>query len=188
MEIDDPFRVPGQDSQPSAEPDQPQGVADSAPSILPITTTPIQPQPEEELYLTKTPELFQRVDARGKVYVCKKTDDGVIVRVREAGTIKDVLTQELRKAAIMKPSEITEALQSEPDSMTAFERAALTLASSAAAGDREAINTLLDRIIGRPKQTSESVSVSFSIDDILTGKATMTNPPNFPDIEVNPDE
>jgi hypothetical protein len=112
----------------------------------------------------------------------------VIVRVRESGSIKDVLTNELRKAAIMKPSEITEALQNEPDSMTAFERAALTLASSAAAGDREAINTLLDRIIGRPKQTSESVSVSFSIDDILTGKATMTNPPNFPDIEVSPDE
>lgn len=54
----------------------------------------------------------------------------------------------------------------------------IKLAQRAAGGDMEALNTLLDRVIGKPKQFSESVTMKVSYQEFLEQIAKQEQPIN----------
>jgi hypothetical protein len=57
------------------------------------------------------------------------------------------------------------------DGMTNAEVMIVKLARSAASGDPEATSMLLDRVLGRPKQSVESKSMTMTYADVLKEKA-----------------
>lgn len=108
-------------------------------------------------------DTFQIVD-KNTVYECKN-ESGVIVRLRPIGSVKDLVKKALGDAAFSLGVELTEAQLLK---MTHVERAAYHLARAASGGDVEAFEKLLDRLIGKPKQVSESVTAKFSVDGVLS--------------------
>ena len=59
--------------------------------------------------------------------------------------------------------------------MTNAEVMIVKLARSAAGGDQEATSMLLDRVLGRPKQSVESKNLSMTYADVLKEKAARAN-------------
>ncbi len=117
---------------------------------------------------------FTLVDpASGDVLECKK-ESGVVVRLRNLGSVKDWAKTALARIALAPCQELTPEQMSH---MSHFELAAYHLSLAASSGGREAMTELFDRILGKPKQSSESVSISDTVDNIL---ARETNPPSAP--------
>lgn len=56
------------------------------------------------------------------------------------------------------------------------------LTLKAATGDKDAVNTVLDRLLGKPKQAVESVNVSMSYQDFLSDIAQKESTGNIIDI------
>jgi len=71
------------------------------------------------------------------------------------------------KAAVLRQEE-----EMEFEGMTNVEVMLVKLARSAAAGDPEATGMLLDRVLGRPKQSVESKSMTMTYADVLKEKAS----------------
>jgi len=106
-------------------------------------------------------ELRTKVTQSGQVVQYRITN-GVEVIEKELGSIKDIAKKALFEAAMTK-------LDEKPDTkrMTAVELAAYQLAKKAAAGNREAITELLDRILGKPKQSVETKNLNLTLEDVL---------------------
>ncbi len=126
--------------------------------------------PVEERSLTPPEDrTYQEVNDRGHIIVYKQ-ESGVPVKLQDLGHIKDRFNQAIWKAALRHPNKpLTE---EELEEITNVDLAAVQLASRAAGGDMDAINALFDRVLGKPKQTSESINVDLNIDAILTGEKT----------------
>ncbi len=77
----------------------------------------------------------------------------------------DLSDAEHKKAVARREEEM------EFEGMTNAEVMIVKLARSAASGDPDATTMLLDRVLGRPKQSVESKSVTFSYADVLKEKA-----------------
>ena len=126
----------------------------------PFAQVPVSP-----VVLTENQVYYNQVDSSGRVGKYK-IESGVSVQVADLGNIKDFFNQAIVKASIMTPEDF-EAV--DIGDMSHIEIAAIRLAAYAAAGDLKATQELLDRVLGKAKQVSESTNLNLSIDDILTG-------------------
>ncbi len=115
--------------------------------------------------LTEKDIFYNEIDRAGNVGKYKM-ESGVPVKVADLGNIKEYFNHAIMKAAIMSPEEIE---ATDFGDLTHIEIAAVKLAAYAAAGDLKATQELLDRVLGKAKQVSESTNLNLTIDDILRG-------------------
>jgi len=119
---------------------------------------------------------FNLVDpATGNVLECKK-ESGVTVRLRNLGNVKDWAKTALARIALSPGNELTPEQMSH---MSHFELAAYHLSRAAGGGDRNAVSELFDRILGKPKQSSESVTISDTVDNILARETDAPSAPRY---------
>lgn len=111
----------------------------------------------------------------GKVLECKK-ESGVIVRLRDLGNVRDWAKTALARIALAPCVELTPEQMSH---MSHFELAAYHLSLAASSGGRDAMTELFDRILGKPKQSSESVSISDTVDNILAREVNAPSAPQY---------
>lgn len=118
---------------------------------------------------------FTLVDPQtGNVIECKK-ESGVVVRLRSLGNVREWAKSALARIALSPCNTLTPEQMSH---MSHFELAAYHLSLAASSGGRDAITELFDRILGKPKQSSESVTISDTVDSILAREAP-PEPPRY---------
>lgn len=110
------------------------------------------------------PRTYQIID-RGKVWECKR-ESGLEVRIRPLGSVKDALSNAIGNAILAHSRELT---PEELTRMTHLEKAAYHLARAAGEGDVSCFETVLDRLVGKPKQVSENFQAKLNIDGALSG-------------------
>ena len=115
--------------------------------------------------LTDKDVYYNQIDKNGNVSKYK-LESGVPVKVADLGSIKDFFNQAIMRASVMTPDQVADL---DFGDMTHVEIAAIKIAAYAAAGDVKATQELLDRVLGRAKQVSESTNLNLTIDDILSG-------------------
>ena len=128
-------------------------------------TNPFAPTEVVTKELTEKDIYYNEIDERGNVGKYK-IESGVPVKVKDLGSIKDYFNHAIMKASLMSPEDISTLDFGE---MTHIEIAAIKLAAYAAAGDLKATQELMDRVLGKAKQVSESTNLNLTIDDILNG-------------------
>ena len=127
-------------------------------------TDPFEPVKETRA-LTEKDIYYNEIDKFGMVQKFK-IESGVPVKVADLGNIKDYFNKAIMTAAMLTP----DALENlEMGDLTHIEIAAIKMAATAAAGDLKATQELMDRVLGKAKQVSESTHLNLSIDDILNG-------------------
>ncbi len=141
---------------------QPETEDPFAPVVSPVGTSdsPLTPFTVEPKI---TGDTFQRVDARGIVSVYK-IESGVEVKIKVLGPIRQQVKLALFNAAL---SPAVEKTPEQLSGMSHIELAAYHLAKASSDGDIDAFEKLLDRLIGKPKQSTESVRVNFNVDEAL---------------------
>ena len=122
-------------------------------------------EPTEVVALTEKQVYYNEIDKFGMVQKFK-IESGVPVKVADLGNIKDYFNHAIMKAAMLTPDQLEDL---ELGDMTHIEIAAIKMAATAAAGDLKATQELMDRVLGKAKQVSESTHLNLSIDDILNG-------------------
>lgn len=127
---------------------------------------------------------FQIVDERGIVVLCKM-ESGVPVKIKTLGPLKQQVRLAIYNAAMAPSGEKTAAEQAK---MSHIELAAYHLARAASGGDLEGIDKLLDRLIGKPKQSTESVRLNFNVDEVLTSEDSPKQVQAMQEFEEMPDE
>lgn len=110
------------------------------------------------------PLTYQIID-RGRVWECKR-ESGLEVRIRQIGSVKDALSNAIGNAILAQSREIP---AEELSKMTHLEKAAYHLARAAGEGDVSCFETVLDRLVGKPKQVSETFQAKMTIDGALSG-------------------
>ena len=128
-------------------------------------TNPFAPAVIEKKELTDKDIYYNEIDEHGNVGKYK-IESGVPVKVKDLGSIKDFFNHAIMKASVMSPEDL---LVADFGEMTHIEIAAIKLAAYAAAGDLKATQELMDRVLGKAKQVSESTNLNLTIDDILNG-------------------
>lgn len=106
---------------------------------------------------------FLKVDPSGIVGLYKM-ESGIPVKIRALGPLKQQVKLAIFNAALAPAREVT---PEEMAQMSHVELAGYQLARAASNGDLDAIDKLFDRLIGKPKQSTESVRVNFNIDEAL---------------------
>ena len=127
-------------------------------------TDPFAPK-EETTALVEKDIYYNEIDRSGNV-AKYKIESGVPVKVADLGNIRDYFNKAIMKAAMMAPDDLEDL---DFGGMTHIEIAAIKLAAYAAAGDLKATQELMDRVLGKAKQVSESTNLNLTIDDILNG-------------------
>lgn len=145
---------------------------------MPPISNPFEPVPNPPA-LPSLPT-FEKVDDRGHLCVYKR-EDGLLVKLKDLGPVKKRFEHYLLQASMTPLVDIDRKLQS-PQSLTAAEAAAYGLAYAASTGSLDSVKELFDRILGKPKQYTETVSLKLTIDDILNQAAGIK--PN--EIEISP--
>ncbi len=121
--------------------------------------------PFEVKILQEHDVFYNEIDKYGNVAKFK-IESGVPVKVQDLGNIKDFFNRAIMKASMMTPEDLA---VTDLGELTHIEIAAIKLAAFAAAGDLKATQELMDRVLGKAKQVSESTNLSLTIDDILNG-------------------
>lgn len=151
-ECDDPFApvdVPGNPFAPLP-----------VPEVNEASKTPTELLLEDDRY-------WQEVNGRGEIIIFKM-ESGLPVPVRNLGSIREHAEKALWNAALQPAGNrcsITEIVKK-----SAIQMAANNLARDAAYGDQSAIDKLFDRLLGKPKQTTESKNLNLNIDAVLTAE------------------
>jgi len=164
MTESDPF-APVPDQKNTSSPGEGEGAEGLIPPSAPTITPPLPSQPQTTTI--SVPETFHSVIS-GEVWECK-LESGVMVKLNKVGSMRELVRDAIGSAAFATGRERT---PEELAKMTHMERAAYHLARSAGEGDLEAFESLLDRLIGKPKQVSESFTAKMTIDDVLSAKPT----------------
>ena len=130
------------------------------------------------------------VNERG--HLCDyKMESGVLVMVKDRGHVKKQAELAIYRAANEKVR-VEAVTPEELAGMTNIEAAALNLARRAALGDGSDVDRLLDRLVGKPKQSSETVNLNLTLDDILMGsdeeEEKREDPRPVYEVETDPNE
>jgi len=112
-----------------------------------------------------TSKVYQKVDNRGHLVVYKE-ENGLPVKLQDLGSVKKRFENSILKT-IEKPIRDIRQAHLNIEDLTVAEAAAYTLALAVSEGNLHAVSELLDRVLGRPKQVSESTNVNLTIDDLL---------------------
>lgn len=129
-------------------------------------------------------KVVKKIDHRGHIIECKM-ESGVLVKIRDHGHVKKHAERAIFRAMM-------EVVRTEPytpeelSKMTHIEAAAKNLARRGALGDGSDIERLLDRVMGKPKQSSETVSLNLTLDDILTASDRTSEEPEVIELEGEP--
>ncbi len=99
-----------------------------------------------------------------------KLESGAPVVVEDLGSVKDWFRKALEKAAIMRPGDVKRIDEGE---LSHIELATIRLCVRASQGCLDATKELLDRVMGKSKQYSESTNVNLTLDDVLKQMSTV---------------
>lgn len=145
------------------------------------------PCPRGELDTDLEPQkTIKKIDHRGHIIECKM-ESGVMVKIKDHGHVKKHAELAIMRT-VMETVRIEPYTPEELSKMTYIEAAAKNLARRGALGDGDDVDRLLDRVMGRPKQSSETVNVNLTLDDILTASDNQDAEPADSDvIELTPE-
>lgn len=110
-----------------------------------------------------------------------------MVKIKDHGHVKKHAELAIMRT-VMETVRIEPYTPEELSKMTYIEAAAKNLARRGALGDGDDVDRLLDRVMGRPKQSSETVNVNLTLDDILTASDNQdAEPADSGVIELTPE-